>query len=272
MIFLFSLTTIRNTTQSNAIFTGPLTNYAFMTYRHEDYTPIFPRTYGGCNCGFSASCNFLSYIRAYATETTLFVIPGFYSACYTTESLLQSDLRCFYNQACIDELKSWFVSPEQRNITSLDSSVTSRFLSNTTFEGIIECTYTRQAKNNAVYIVTTLFGLTSGLTKAFRLTIPFLVKYTTLFIRKWKRRNTVPLPIIKVEGERKATPQTEHGGAKPAVPTHAISHPATPRNPNRGTAAVDAQKTVQQATQAKGSAPVFKTVINMNTKRTNINE
>ncbi|CAF1153292.1 unnamed protein product [Adineta ricciae] len=220
--FLLSLTTIRNTTQSNGIFTGPLTNYAFVTYENEDYTPLFARTYRGCDCGLSASCNFPSYIRAYETETTLFVIPGFYSACYTIESLLQSDLQCFYDQTCIDELQFWFLSRAQRNITSLDSSMTSRFSLNSTFEEILsdlmvekwnstlmyekyyyvcmptECTYTRQAKNNAIYIVTTLFGLTGGLTKAFRLVVPFLVKYTILFIQKWKRKNAAILPMIEM--------------------------------------------------------------------------
>ncbi|CAF4234895.1 unnamed protein product, partial [Adineta steineri] len=151
-------------------------------------------------------------------------VPGFYMACYIIESLLQSDLRCFYNQTCIDQLQSYFISSSAINITSLDKSLSSRFLPNSTFEEIVnglmieqwnpsnqsvmyeryfnacrpsECTYTQETKNSIIYIVTTLIGLLGGLITALKLIVPRLVKFTAFFIRKWRMRNAAVIPMIE---------------------------------------------------------------------------
>jgi beta-lactamase regulating signal transducer with metallopeptidase domain len=92
------------------------------------------------------------------------------------------------------------------NISALDTSLSSRFLENSTIEHLlgelmveewnssimyenyfnecepIECTYTHQIKNNIIYIVTTLIGLIGGLTTALKLIVPRLV----MFARKKK--------------------------------------------------------------------------------------
>ncbi len=92
------------------------------------------------------------------------------------------------------------------NITALDTSLSSRYLENSTIEDLLDelmieewnpsikyenyfneckpakCTYSHQAKNNAIYIVTTLFGLIGGLTTALKLIVPRLV----MFARKKK--------------------------------------------------------------------------------------
>ncbi|CAF4256013.1 unnamed protein product, partial [Adineta steineri] len=109
--FLLSLTTIRNMTQSNALLAGPLTNYGFETDIGDDDPYMYPQKYDGCSCVASAICSYPSRVCGYdgCTITPLYV-PGFYMACYIIESLLQSDLRCFYNQTCIDQLQSYFIS------------------------------------------------------------------------------------------------------------------------------------------------------------------
>ena len=107
------------------------------------------------------------------------------------------------------------------NITALDESLPSRFFPNSTLEEVVdvlmveqwnssrmydsyynecqpkECTYTHQTKNSVIYIVTTLFGLTGGLTTALRLLVPRLVKFIQFCIRKWKMRGTGVVPMVE---------------------------------------------------------------------------
>jgi hypothetical protein len=148
-------------------------------------------------------------------------VPGFFGACYIIESLLLSDLRCFYNQTCIDELESYFISSSPWNITALDESLPSRFLPNSTIENVIdelmveewtrstmyqnyfngcqpkECTYTHETKNSIIYIVTTLFGLTGGLTTALKLLVPRLVNFIASRIRALRMRSAVVMPMVE---------------------------------------------------------------------------
>ncbi|CAF3916101.1 unnamed protein product [Adineta steineri] len=222
--FLLSLTTIRNMTQSNALLAGPLTNYGFETDIGDDDPYMYPQKYDGCSCVASAICSYPSRVCGYdgCTITPLYV-PGFYMACYIIESLLQSDLRCFYNQTCIDQLQSYFISSSAISFTSLDESLPSRFLPNSTFEEIVndlmieqwipsdqsvmyeryfnacrplECTYTQETKNSIIYIVTALIGLVGGLITALKLIVPRLVKFTAFCIQKWRMRNAAVIPVM----------------------------------------------------------------------------
>jgi hypothetical protein len=147
-------------------------------------------------------------------------VPGFFNGCFTIEALLVSDLHCFYNQTCIDELQSYFLSPP-RNITALDESLLSRFLPNSTLESVVdelmveqwnrsimydqyynecqptECTYTDKTKNSIIYIVTTLFGLTGGLTTALKFLVPRLVNFIASRIRALRMRSAVVMPMVE---------------------------------------------------------------------------
>ncbi len=97
------------------------------------------------------------------------------------------------------------------NITALDTSLSSRFLENSTIEDLLdelmieewnssivyenyfneckptECSYTHQTKHNAIYIVTTIIGLIGGLITALKLIVPRLVKFAR---RKKETGNT----------------------------------------------------------------------------------
>ncbi|CAF1147512.1 unnamed protein product [Adineta steineri] len=144
-----------------------------------------------------------------------------YTGCYVIESLLQSDLRCFYNQTCITKLQSYSLAKTTMNVTALDKSLPSNFTENSTIEELVnqlmveewnplimyenyynecqpsQCTYTHETKNSVIYIVTTLFGLIGGLTTALELIIPRMVKFITFCIRKWRMRRaaTTVMPI-----------------------------------------------------------------------------
>jgi hypothetical protein len=209
--FLLSLSTIRDTTQSNSLFSGLQTNYEIYTPSGQIYAYAYPESYGNCICVSSSMCVLQSNIYDYPNYIVLFLVPGIYTGCYVIESLLQSNLECFYNQTCINELQSYFVSSSSMNITALDTSLPSRYLENSTIEDLLdelmveewnssimyenyfneceprECTYNQQTKNSIIYIVTTIIGLIGGLMTALKLIVPRLV----MVVRK-KKEETRP--------------------------------------------------------------------------------
>jgi hypothetical protein len=201
--FLLSLSAIRNTTQSNALFSGQQTNYGIFTPRGEIDAYAYSLWYGNCSCASSSMCTLQSNIYDYPKLIVLFPVPGIHTGCYVIESLLQSNLQCFYNQTCINKLQSYFVSSSSKNITALDTSLLSRYLENSTIEDLLdelmiekwnssimhdnyfneceprECSYTQQTKNNIIYIVTTIIGLIGGLITVLKLIVPRLVKFAS---------------------------------------------------------------------------------------------
>ena len=216
---LLSLFMIRKTTQSNSLFSGGLTNYGPRVI----YGVLVrnPQWYGDCSCASSATCVSESTIYDPSDDTVLFSLPNFYIGCYTIEALLQSDLQCFYNQTCIDNLQSYFQVSSIMNVTALDMSLSNHFLENATIESILnelmveewnsssmydkyynecqpkQCSYTRTTKNSAIYIVTTVIGLIGGLITVLKLVVPRLVEFIMFGIKKWKRRRVVIVPIVQ---------------------------------------------------------------------------
>lgn len=94
--FSLSFSMIRSTTQSNKLLSGLLTNYNFLATPQQRLTTL-PQIYGNCSCDLSATCSEEAAIYDYSGNITLFIVPGFYIGCYVIESLLQSNLQCFYN-------------------------------------------------------------------------------------------------------------------------------------------------------------------------------
>ncbi len=199
--FLLSLSTIRDTTQSNGLLSGTASNYIIYTLSGQIYAYTYTRVYGNCICIYSSMCASQCNIYDYPNYTVLFPVPGIYTGCYVIESLLQSNLECFYNQTCINKLQSYFAYSSSMNITALDTSLSSRYLENSTIEDLldqlmveewnssiiyenyfnecepIECTYNQQTKNSIIYIVTTIIGLNGGLITVLKLIVPRLVKF-----------------------------------------------------------------------------------------------
>ena len=218
--FLLLLSTIRSTTQTNGLYSARQTNYGLYALGPNSSIITYALSYGNCNCGSSAACAYGSNIYDSPNTTILFSVPGIYTGCYVVESLLQSDLRCFYNQTCINNLQSYLYPYLSMNVTSLDKSLLVRFFDNSTVQEFLDklmveewkksiiyedyynkcqpsqCTYTHQTKNSAIYIVTTVVGLIGGLLTVLKLTVPRLVKLVAFCIRKWRGRRTTITPII----------------------------------------------------------------------------
>ncbi|CAF0736565.1 unnamed protein product [Adineta steineri] len=218
--FLLSLAMIRNITQSNTLYSGRLNSYIF-NLNAGDTVIRCPRWYGNCSCSSSATCMDQSAIYDLLNYNSLFSIPGLYTGCYIIESLLQSNLKCFYNQTCINILQSYFQAPSFMNVTALNVSLSVKFLETSTIASILDqlmveewinssiyenyysecqpsgCSYTVTTKNSAIYIITTLIGLVGGLITVLKLMVPYLVNFIMFCVKKCKGRRAAIPPTIQ---------------------------------------------------------------------------
>ncbi|CAF1564433.1 unnamed protein product [Adineta ricciae] len=208
--FLLSLSSIRQMTQSNALYSASGTNYLLIESQSLSVNS-YPSSYGNCSCATSAKCAYQSPIRD-ASGLKISSVPGMYVGCYYVEALLQSDLRCFYNQTCISEIQSYFTASPPINVTALNSSLLIQFQVNSTMEDVVnklmvdkwstllnysnyydaceplQCIYTHETKNSLIYIVTTIIGLVGGLVTVLKLVVPRIIKLISSLIRKYRMK------------------------------------------------------------------------------------
>ena len=205
--FLLSLSLVRNTTQGNALFSSTKTNYELSTNGNDSGISTRAEGYPNCNCRYSSKCVKRSSIFRSPDSKILFSIPDFYMGCYVIEALLQSSLRCFYQQSCINGLEVYLYLPVGTTLTALNSSMQSRYSVSSTIESMInnlmieewnatirytkyydvcrpdKCGYSVEGRNDLIYIITTVVGIVGGLTTVLKFVVPWLVK----LIRKRRR-------------------------------------------------------------------------------------
>ena len=214
--FLLSISSIRSTTQSNGLLSAHLTNYHY-TFDQTGEIDSLARKWNQCNCIYSSQCFQQAAFYNLQGNLTLFELPGFYIGCYVIESLLKSNLQCFYNQSCIQQLQSYLNFNSTMNVTQLNRSLLIRFQENSTIEDLIDelmveqwnssisfenyydecrpskCSYTIKSKNTIIYIVTSIIGLIGGLVTTLKLTTPRIIKY----LRKQKEREETKLNLCE---------------------------------------------------------------------------
>ncbi|CAF1383656.1 unnamed protein product [Adineta steineri] len=197
--FLLSISTIRKTTQSNSLLSGQFTNY-YLVRQSSNYVNSVFVLYNNCSCASSATCAYKFPIYDSKNSKVIFTVPGIYTGCYIIEALLQSNLQCFYNKTCINQVQSYFTKYLSMNLTTLDSSLLIGFSMNSTIQELVDelmveewnsstiydgyynecqpskCSYSYQTKNDAIYIITTLIGLVGGLITVLKLIVPRLIK------------------------------------------------------------------------------------------------
>nr|AEN94405.1 hypothetical protein [Adineta vaga] len=218
--FLLSLLIVRQMTQGNALYSAQDTNIYFYRYYLSDYYGTsYTYAYHGCSCVTSMKCAYQAAMYDNYNGGSTFYIPGMKTGCYIVEALLQSDLQCFYNQTCLNQIELYFDQTPSMNVTTLDPSLLIQFIVNSTIQQILdkmmveewntsiiyedyykechpsECTYINQTKNTAIYIVTTIIGLIGGLMTILKIITPRLVT----FIR---RKQPARIPEIVRSRER----------------------------------------------------------------------
>jgi hypothetical protein len=205
--FLLSLSMIRDTTHSNALWSARDTNYK-LALGPAGRLEALIKLYDDCNCFSSAACIESSFIYQGPYEIRLFAVPGFYTGCYVLEALLQSTLECFYDQTCINRTQEYFASSSAIYAIALNSSSPSNYSIHSAIKDLVDnlmieqwnvstmyesyynecqptqCTYTIKTRNDLIYIVTILFGIVGGLITVLKLVVPRLVK----LVRKKRER------------------------------------------------------------------------------------
>ena len=119
-LFLNILSLIRETIAANMLMTSLGTNWIFSWSLNVGNTPLIPTApvvYDGCSCSSSSKC----------------ITPSrsMLAGCYPLEVILQTPLRCFYDQDCIDSTSTF----EAMTIPSLNSS---RFNTDSTIESVVK--------------------------------------------------------------------------------------------------------------------------------------
>ena len=169
-----------------------------------------------CSCANDITCK--SQLGLYDTNyisTPKNLVAGLYRACFSIESLLQSTLECFYDdQDCLANVLDFYNdSSIPNNLTRLDSSLNSRFKTNSTIgslfsEFFIEywnqslnyssyfslcqpasCIYKLLRGNSLLETATLVLGLAGGLSVFLRILVPFIVTIVLGLIQSRQQQN-----------------------------------------------------------------------------------
>ncbi|CAF3903531.1 unnamed protein product, partial [Adineta steineri] len=213
--FIRSLQLVRDTTQGNTLFASRGTNMEFYINVFNNKTVILSTIYSSyknslsvCRCQDTSQC--VSQLNIYGNSITVikYTLPGMYVGCFIIEALLQSNLICFYNQSCINDLR-YALNSSNTNLptyytnittTALDLTLPSQYQPNTTINDIlsklmveqwinttshrdyydqcnpIQCQYSYVGKNDFITVITTIIGLIGGLNTILIFVAPRLIK------------------------------------------------------------------------------------------------
>ncbi|CAF1283435.1 unnamed protein product [Adineta steineri] len=213
--FIRSLQLVRDTTQGNTLFATHGTNMEFYINVYNNKTVILSTVYSSynipspvCSCQDTSQCGTQLSIHDYPSTDVKYSLPGMYMGCFILEALLQSNLICFYNQSCINDLRDALNSSNTNlptyytNITTtaLNLTLPSQYQPNTTINDIlsklmveqwinttshrdyydqcnpIQCQYSYVGKNNFITVITTIIGLVGGLNTILTFIAPRIIK------------------------------------------------------------------------------------------------
>ena len=191
-----------------------------------------PNSSNECACSVAFKCpdpmwtggRFLcKYGNNCARGTTVWTAPGLVTSCTNFETLLDSDLRCFFDQTCFSTLLSMFnvdmpdrlpLPSATRTLTAMNSSVPSRFLPNDTmgtlfnelmieewqlrssFEGYYQscapatCKYSVSQRADPFYVASLIVSIFGGLIVTFRLLVPVAARLVYWIAIYWRNRHT----------------------------------------------------------------------------------
>ena len=206
--FTSFLQMIMDTSQVNGLVSAFVTNYGFYFDMNSGY--IWPRVVvydDECICYENSQCTSKLFILDAENSFLSWHVPGFYRGCFIIQALRKSQLGCFYNQTCLEELEQHFQSTLPFTPTPLNASQLLHFNTNTTIGSIIDqlmvdqwngseifahyyhacspkkCSYTIVTRDNLIGIVVTLVGLIGGLITILKLVVPHTVNAIRLMIK-----------------------------------------------------------------------------------------
>jgi hypothetical protein len=225
VISLTRLGLLASGTQNNITYKSSFVNDSWMIDR---YSPA-PSSLSTCSCSVLFDCStvrgqFLCVHGNNCTaDTVVWTVPGLLKGCVNIDNMLLSDLRCFYNQTCIDTMLSMYnvdmpdrlpLSPAILGTVALNNSVTSRFLPTDPlatlfselmveewdiqgdFKGYYDicapdvCTYLSTQRTSIISVVTIVISFSGGLFVALRLILTWIGRFTDLLTLYWNHRDS----------------------------------------------------------------------------------
>lgn len=147
----------------------------------------------------------ISWDLPFYTRSLHFTVSGQYAGCSTMETLARSTFECLYDPACMDSLRYYALQIPvhiflESTPTVLNSSLPSRFKTNTSTQTIIEelvveellinesysafyeqcspthCSYRVETRKTFLYALTRVLGLYGGVTISLRFIVPYIVR------------------------------------------------------------------------------------------------
>ncbi|CAF1356750.1 unnamed protein product [Adineta steineri] len=222
--FSRSLKLLRDIMNGNAFVSSYFLNWYWWRDINSPFTtilisPIIMKN--GCSCGTQSDCIDSGGIYYDLDNIEVFAMPGLHIGCSVVETLLYSTFECLYNQACINLLLNDITTvPNQydypMDILALNSSIVSRFKTNTLIQTIadelfieewkinssyslfynqcapIYCSYETQKDDYAIYIISKILGLYGGLTVSLRFIIPLITKIIFNIIKRCRNNRIIP--------------------------------------------------------------------------------
>ena len=192
--FLTVFNTIREMTETNMLNTLYSSDWRaeYVYPRALSYLFKEPLVYGTCSCATSTRC----------TQPSGSMRVG----CYPLEALLQSNLRCFYDQSCIDPSRTFQALNYSTHLTRyelnatvesiLDELMMEEYSLNVSYGSYFDqcavssCSYSNRGREETVEIITSIIGLYGGL--------GVISKWLTeLLIRLWSSQATHIYPDIQ---------------------------------------------------------------------------
>lgn len=196
--FITTLSFSQHMTIGNKLLMSYQDNFRIWTenYAYADLNYITQIYQDNCDC-LIETCTTTMFILSSDSETIF--LPGFYRGCYPVDYLIKSDLRCFYNDTCLNKYLSLYSAETLFNITVLDPAST-KFSMNTTINELLEnffienwnssishvdyykqcrpfsCSYSISTSNDIVTIITIAIGFIGGIQIILRFLIPKLVE------------------------------------------------------------------------------------------------
>ncbi|CAF0779850.1 unnamed protein product [Adineta steineri] len=198
-----------STFQSDSLYSSASPIYDYYTDSVYQYENIYDRTdqiYNSnetgidCDCQSTPWCIQQAIVYDLDTIRQLFSPPGIFVGCYLVEAVLQSDLRCFFDTDCLQQLLD---SLSLENISVSDiilNSTASHYQEKSSLLEIVSnlmveewnnqtfydnyfnicqpsvCTATYISRGDIIYIITTTIGLIGGLTTVYKFVVPIFIK------------------------------------------------------------------------------------------------
>ncbi|CAF3359321.1 unnamed protein product, partial [Rotaria sp. Silwood2] len=223
---LIHLSVVSSGIESGSVYETLLVNNSWIIFHNSPPPPAF----NACTCSVASECiigkvGFQCILGNNCTkDTTVWTIPGLFLACTYYESILTSDLRCFYDQACFNTILAMYnvdmpdrlplpsfvpylpilnklapsrFSPTDNLRTLFDNLMVEEWNITGDFNGYykacapVSCTYTSVQRLNIIALVTTIVGLIGGLTVSLRLLIRLAIRVIPMIIAQWQNQHVV---------------------------------------------------------------------------------